>query len=140
MKIFITSFLLFFAIIVKSQDTIPANDTSSNSGILKISINCDECDMAYMKQELPYLNYVRDRKLAQVQIIITEQETGSGGEEFTLQFKGLKEFENMNDTLKFTLLPNVSSDILRNTMNQYILLGLTRYISKTPFASDWLVN
>lgn len=140
MKIFITSFLLFFAIIVKSQDTIPANDTSSNSGILKIFLNCDECDFAFMKQELPYLHYVRDRKLAEVQIIVTSQGTGAGGDQFSLQFLGLGKFNDMNDTLTFSLPPNYSNDEFRNKMNQFVLLGLTRFIAKTPYADEWLVN
>lgn len=140
MKIFITSILLFFAIVVKSQDTLPTNDTSSNSGILKIFLNCDNCDLQFMKQELPYLHYVRDRKLAEVQIIVTSQSTGAGGEQFALQFLGLGKFSDMNDTLKFSLPPNYSNDEFRNKMNQFVLLGLTRFIAKTPFADEWMVN
>lgn len=135
--LFITFLLLSGTI--DAQDSTAVNDTSSHS-VLRIFMNCPECDMAYLKQELPYLNYVRDRKLAQVQIIVTEQSTGSGGSEFTLQFFGLNEFENMNDTLKFTLLPNYADNDFRNKINQYILLGLTRYIAKTPYADQWMVE
>ena len=120
MKILLTFFLLFFVLLVKSQDTIPKSDSSSNSGILKIFLNCDECDLAFMKQELPYLHYVRDRKLAEVQIIVTSQGTGSGGEQYSLQFLGLNEFEHMHDTLNFSLPPNYSNDEFRNKINQFV--------------------
>ncbi len=114
-------------------------DTTSE-GILKIYLNCDICDLAYMKQELPYLNYVRDRKLAQVQIIVTQQVTGAGGDQFSLQFIGLNEFKNMSDTLLFSMLPNCSANDCRERMNQYILLGLTRFIAQTPNADKWMVE
>jgi len=140
MKILLTCFLLFFVLVVKSQDTIPKSDTSANSGILKIFLNCDNCDLQFMKQELPYLHYVRDRKLAEVQIIVTSQGTGSGGEQYSLQFLGLNEFEHMHDTLNFSLPPNYSNDEFRNKINQFVLLGLTRFIAKTPFAEEWMVN
>jgi hypothetical protein len=78
--------------------------------------------------------------MAQVQIIVTSQSTGSGGDQYSLQFLGLNEFEKMNDTLQFAMLPNCSADDCRRRMNQYILLGLTRFIAKTPFANDWMVN
>lgn len=32
----------------------------------------------YIKIEIPFVNYVRDRKEAQVHILLTQQETGSG--------------------------------------------------------------
>lgn len=124
----------------KSQDTIPATDTSANSGILKIFLNCDDCDLAFMKQELPYLHYVRDRKLAEVQIIVSSQGTGAGGDQYSLQFLGLGSFKDMNDTLKFSLPPNYSNDEFRNKMNQFVLLGLTRFIAKTSHAEEWMVN
>lgn len=137
MKYLFITFFLIICSVLKSQDTI---DTSSNSGILKIFLKCDYCDLQFMKQELPYLNYVRDRKLAQVQIIVTTQGTAAGGVEYTLQFLGLNEFENMQDTLKFSILPNAAENIERTTMNQYVLLGLTRFIAKTPYAAEWMVN
>ncbi|MFZ5554917.1 MAG: hypothetical protein ACOZCO_17535 [Bacteroidota bacterium] len=117
-----------------SKTTEPADSAHT---ILKVYISCDECDISFMKQELPYINYVRDRKLAQVQMITSTQETGSGGREYCLQFLGLKEFDQMNDTLRFSLLPNYSVDDFREKMNRYMLMGLTRYIAKTPHAEKW---
>ncbi len=37
------------------------------------------CDMNYIRQEMPYINYVRDVKEAQVYMLVTRQSTGSGG-------------------------------------------------------------
>lgn len=140
MKFILPFLLLFLTFGAKSQDTLNSPDTTSENTILKIYLNCDDCDIAFMKQELPYLLYVRDRKLAQVQIIVSNQYTGSGGTQYSLQFLGLKEFEHMHDTLMFSLPPNFSANESRTKMNQYVLLGLTRFIAKTPYAEEWMVQ
>lgn len=135
-KLLALCFLLFSMQLLFAQ-----NDLDSNSStVLKIFLKCDACDIQYMKQELPYLNYVRDRKLAQVQIIVTEQTTGAGGSQYALQFLGLQEFDGMQDTLIFSMLPNCSANDCRERMNQYTLLGLTRFIAKTPHAEKWMVE
>ncbi|MDH4271506.1 MAG: hypothetical protein OEW18_05965, partial [Candidatus Aminicenantes bacterium] len=44
----------------------------------KIYIDCDWCDFDYVKTEITFVNYVRDRKEAQVHVLINIQPTGSG--------------------------------------------------------------
>jgi hypothetical protein len=62
------------------------------------------------------------------------QETGSGGAEFTLAFIGQKKMKNINDTLSFTSKAFNTGDEIRAMGNQYIMMGLIPYISKTPIA------
>ena len=45
----------------------------------KVYIDCLECDLDYIRTEITFVNYVRDRKEADVHILITTQDTGSGG-------------------------------------------------------------
>ena len=59
---------------------------------LKVFIDCDFCDIDYIREEINYVNYVRDPKEAQVHVLITSQRTGSGGREYTLSFIGRFEF------------------------------------------------
>ena len=42
-------------------------------GALNFFIDCRSCDINYIRQEIPYVNYVRDTKEAQVYLLITEQ-------------------------------------------------------------------
>ena len=55
---------------------------------VKIFIDCQHCDKNYIRQEIPYVNYVRDVKEAEVYILETRQSTGSGGSEYTFSFLG----------------------------------------------------
>jgi len=68
---------------------------------VKVFIDCDSCDNEYIKTEITYVNYVRDRKEAQVHVLITIQSTGAGGIEYTMTFSGQQEFQGMDDIQKF---------------------------------------
>ncbi|HMA55027.1 MAG TPA: hypothetical protein VKT17_11215, partial [Acidobacteriota bacterium] len=56
-----------------------------------VFLDCDRrtCDFEYIKTEITFVNYVLDRQTADVHIIVTRQQTGSGGNEYTLAFMGL---------------------------------------------------
>src|SRR5512133_4113827 len=77
-------------------------DESKRSGALNLFIDCRSCDMSYTRQEIPYVNYVRDTREAEVYLLVTNQSAGSGGQQFTLTFQGLGKYTGMNDTLVYT--------------------------------------
>ncbi len=90
----------------------------------------------YIKTEIPFVNYVRDRKEAQVHILLTEQKTGSGGTEYTLTFIGQQEFVGLDDTLKCVTNQMDSEELIRRGIVRTIKMGLVRYVSKTPIARE----
>ena len=69
-------FLNIMTFAVFSQET-GVQDTSRINAV-KIFLDCRDCDMNYTRQEIPYINYVRDVKEAEVYILVTNQNTGSG--------------------------------------------------------------
>jgi hypothetical protein len=88
----------------------------------------------YIRTEIPYINYVRDRALAQVHILLTEETTGSGGAGYTLSFLGNGNFSGINDTLSFFTEPSQSEEIVRVSIVTLLKRGLMRYVEKTPLA------
>ncbi|MFQ5334633.1 MAG: hypothetical protein ACE5DN_01020 [Flavobacteriales bacterium] len=103
----------------------------------KVYIDCPICGeqgVDYIRQNLTWVNYVRDRKLAQIHVIITNQRNGSGGKEYTLTFVGQLEFAGNNDTLVFSSKPDDTDlDIQENGL-QMLKLGLIQYLAHTPLA------
>jgi len=90
----------------------------------------------YIKTEIPFVNYVRDRKEAQVHILLTQQETGSGGDEYTLTFIGQQNFTGLDDTLKYVSQQMDQEEIIRQGIVRIMKIGLIRYVSKTPVADN----
>jgi hypothetical protein len=54
----------------------------------------------YIRENIRFVNYVRDREQAQLHLLITSQGAGGVGVEYTMLFTGLKEFRGVNDTLR----------------------------------------
>lgn len=100
----------------------------------RVFINCEYCDMEYIKTEIPFVNYVRDRKEAQVYVLITTQRTGAEGREYTINFIGQEEFEGMEDILKFFSRKADTEDEIRKGLIKTIKMGLIRYVARTPIA------
>ena len=112
-------------------------DTSaiSRTGALKVFMDC-RCDINYIRQEIPFINYVRDVAIAQVYILVTNQNTASGGNQYTFSFQGLAEFKGINDTLVLTTLPDETSAMIREGQVNVLKIGLMRYIAHTPMRKE----
>ena len=59
---------------------------------LRVFLDCDDCDGDYVRREIEFIDYVRDRKEADLHILVTTQDTASGGEEWVFKFIGLGRF------------------------------------------------
>ena len=106
----------------------------------KVFLDCGMCDIDYTRTEITFVNYVRDRKEAQVHVLITTLGTGSGGREYTISFLGQLEFEGINDTQKYFSEKTETQDEIREGLTNAIKIGLTSYAAKTPIASRMRVS
>jgi hypothetical protein len=79
-----------------------------------------------------FISYVRDRMEAQLHVLITAQNTGAGGEEYSFFFIGLREWEGAQDTLRYVSLPDETEDETRAGLVQTFMLDLVRYVPPTP--------
>ena len=114
----------------------PIRQDSLRKNAAKVFIDCRGCDMNFTRQEIPWVNYVRDVKEAEVYVLVTSQRTGSGGDMFTYTFKGMNRFRGMNDTLILTSNPDETSTEIRYKRTNLLKAGLIRYASKTPLIHE----
>lgn len=114
-----------------SAQTTPTDSTKA----LRVFIDCDYCDLDLIRTEMPWVDYMRDRADAQVHVLVSQQGTGGGGSQFTLNFIGLREFATMNDTLNYTASSDDSNDATRRGLMKMIQLGIVPFAARTPLAS-----
>jgi hypothetical protein len=119
----LVAFSLFSA---GAQQPAPS-DSASTAVRLRVFLDCNFCDFDFMRTEIAFVDYVRDRQDAQVHILVTDQSTGGGGTEFTLHFIGQRELANISDTLKYVSPTSASQDDLRHGLARMVRLGLVRY-------------
>src|ERR1035437_10551243 len=122
-------FLLFLLLILPafSQENSTKSDTLRKDAL---NVFMDATD--FIKKEIPFINYVRDIKVADVYIITTEENTGSGGYVSTFFIVGQGKYKGMADTVKCNFSPDETDDNRRSLQVKTLKIGLMRYIAKTP--------
>ena len=111
---------LLSALTAAAQEGQPGIDELKKSAV-KVYLNCGSCDLEYIKTEITFINYVRDRLEAQVHILITTQATGGGGREYTLNFMGQNDFKDTNDIQRyFSTKTDTSDDIRRDRWDSWV--------------------
>ncbi len=121
-----------------AQQSADTTSQGESSNALRVYLDCSSwvCDKDYIRQEVTFVNYVRDRAEADVHILVTTQETGSGGNQSTLTFIGRHGFNGMDDTLTFSSKKSDTDEMSRKQMVKTLKLGLVRYASRTPLAGE----
>jgi len=100
----------------------------------KVYIDCQWCDIDYIRTEITFVNYVRDRKEADVHVLITTLRTGSGGREYTLSFIGQNGFKGVEDVQRYFSNTTDTEDEVREGLVRALKVGLMSYVGKTPIA------
>lgn len=118
-----------------SQEANTKSDTLRKDAL---NVFMDASD--FIKKEIPFINYVRDIKVADVYIITTDENTGSGGYVSTFFIVGQGKYKDMADTLKCSFSPDETLDTRRAKQVKTLKLGLMRYVAKTPLAQYMNIN
>ncbi len=103
----------------------------------RVFIDCHQCDMNYIRSELSFVSFVRDRAEADVHVLITTQSTADGGREYTLNFIGRNNFYDIHHTLKHVSPRTASADTERKGLVRMLKVGLVPYLAKTDLG-DYL--
>ncbi len=134
MKTHLLSFLisvLFVCQIGNAQtDSAATQPDSLNADFINVYLDGAFNYQDYIKQQITFVNYVRDRFKADVHILISGQLTGSGGVDYNIFFLGANRFPAKNDTLHYIAGTNNTDDEIRVGLTQVIKMGLMPYVAK----------
>jgi hypothetical protein len=134
----VLSALLLSAPFALAQEPAAAADQEArtNGETVRVFLDCrTHCDFDFIRREIPYVAWVRDRQDAQVHLLITSQRTGAGGRENTLAFIGLQDMASVSDTLLQVSSPTDTDAEEREQLTRTIALGLIAYVARTPQAA-----
>jgi len=101
---------------------------------LRLYLDCNSCDDTYVKTEISWVDYVRDRQDADVHVLVTTQHTGPGGTEHTFFFMGRGAMESKTDTIRYTSSVDDTEDRRRQGLVRTLKMGLMRYIVDSALA------
>jgi hypothetical protein len=112
---------------------------AQNTGKIKLFYDCQstwKCRNYYdfVRTEVKMGNFVNDRFVSDVHLMITEQSTGGGGSKFFFNFAGQKHFKNLNDTLEVITSQQATDEEIRKDFVKTINKGLFQFVLKTDMA------
>jgi hypothetical protein len=117
-----------------------ANGQDSIPKVLNFFLDCDDCDFNFVREELPFIAFVRDPQLADVHILVTDSQTGSGGNKYFLNFIGLKAFNGVNYEYTVITKQDDTDDDIRNSLLKFLKIGILPYYSKTSFIDNLSID
>jgi hypothetical protein len=114
-----------------AQEPAPPDRTEA----VRVFLDCQICDEPFIRTEITFVNYVRDRTDADVHVLITTQGTGGGGTQYALKFIGLGRFKGVDNSLTYSAAQTATPDERRRGLASMLKLGLVGYVAETPLAS-----
>lgn len=99
----------------------------------KVFLDCNVCPQQFIRQNVDFVDFVRDRQVADIHLLITRQFLGGGGREYQLDFTSLNEEYEIDFNFKIqTYAADTRIEIHRKLTNA-IKSGLVPYAaSKLP--------
>lgn len=86
-------------------------------------------DSDYIRQQIPVVEYVRDKELADVHILISRHRAGSTGANYSLSFIGYGEYSNKDYEISCWVPASYTSDMTRVAYTEKIKAGLAPFIA-----------
>jgi hypothetical protein len=114
-------------------------DTAASS-VLRVFLDCRRCDFDHFRREVTFVDYMRDQGTAEVHVLVTSQDTGAGGEQYSFFFIGEERFEGRQDTLYFTSSQDMTDDEVRTGLTRTFALGLVPYAARTSLGRGMAVS
>ena len=124
-----------------AQSQAPAADSTS-SALPLVFLDCQArgCDEDFLRTELTWLNFVRDRNRAAVHIIATARSTASGGTELSLTFERTNSTPVQRDSLIAIIPQSATADQSRRVLSRAVGQGMLPFIQNTRLAEQLTVS
>jgi hypothetical protein len=97
---------------------------------LKVFLDCSDCFADFLRTEVAFVDYVRDRTEAEVHVLVTRAQTGAGGFEYTLAFTGQGRMQQVAETLRAITTTSDTDDTVRRQLATVLRVGLLRFIAR----------
>ncbi len=94
----------------------------------------------YIRETITFVNYVRDRELSQVHIMISRHGSGSAGENYVISFIGRGRYQGINNVITYWAPGTNTTDETRRGLVEILTMGLVPYLASTNMASQISLN
>jgi hypothetical protein len=109
----------------QTQAPAPAPDARR----LRVYLDCSDCFEDYLRDEIKWVDFVRQPQDADVTLLSNTQSTGGGGREVVLRFVGAGRFAGVDRELRALSLTGEPENLRRQTVLRTVTVGLLGYLA-----------
>ena len=128
-------FLIVVAVtaVATSTRTAEAQDSTvgSRRPLLRAYISCSQCDDDYLREQIGFVNLVRDPLLADITVQVTGLPNASGGRTYSIEVIGPRRGTRTSDTLLVDISVNMSSIEGRDLLVRAVKVGLVPFVQNS---------
>ena len=103
---------------------------------LRVYIDCFDCFSEFLRDEIDWVDFVRQPQDADVNLLSTSRETGGGGRELTLRFVGGGPYAGVNHDLRVVTLTGETENVRRQAVLRTVIVGLLNYLAHRGLPAD----
>ena len=120
----------------QSPVTPQAPQTPAPGAHLRVFLECSECDDDYLRDEIQWVDFVRQPQDADVHLLSSSQGTGGGGREIVLRFVGRGRFDGVDQDLRVLTVTGDATETVRRRVLRTVTVGLLHYLARDGQAGD----
>jgi len=94
-----------------------------------VYLDCGQCFSDYLRDQITWVDFVRQPQDADVVLLSNTQDTGGGGTEYLLRFVGAGRFQGTNKNLRAVATTGESEDVRRAGVLDAVMVGLLSYMA-----------
>ncbi|MDH3651107.1 MAG: hypothetical protein OEQ53_15575, partial [Saprospiraceae bacterium] len=94
---------------------------------IKLYLDCHYCDLTLLRSKIDYINYMRDREMANIHLMVNRVRSGANGYRHTFKFMGKGMFAEQNYQLTLDEQPNMARRERHERIGELIETGLIPY-------------
>jgi len=134
----------FLALAAAAAFLLPAAPAAAQNGTperIRVFLDCQThgCDQQEFRTEITFVDWVRERTVADVHVILTSQNAGAG-QQFVFDFIGLGDFEGADLRLEQTVNGTDTRDEELTALVRTFKGGLVPYVSQRGYLDDLTVS
>ncbi|MCB0668552.1 MAG: hypothetical protein KDC80_22160 [Saprospiraceae bacterium] len=106
----------------------------SDKEFLDVYLDCNFCNMSDIRNNISYINYVREAALSDVHVLATRISSGANGYKYAFRFIGRKDFAETELVRSFSETPDMILAERQKEIRNVLELGLTNFWAQTKMA------
>ena len=107
---------------------------------LRVYLDCEQCFSDYLRSEIDWVDFVRQPQDADVHLLASSRETGSGGREYVLRFVGGGRFQGNDKDLRAVSMTGDPEDLRRSGVLDAVTVGLLSYMAVDGLPPGWALS